>query len=283
MKGYIVRNRYYTDEGMDYAFRRMCEEFARRGVGCAVVAPMMSFGGDGVLTADIPDGDFAVFWDKDAVLNAAVAKKMRCFNTASAVTVCDDKVKTFAALDGLAPVPRTLPAPLMYPASDEIDEAYLAAAEALGFPLIVKERVGSRGEQVHLVRDAAALKALYRRIRHVPFQAEEYIAGGEHDMRLYVVGGRFAGAVARQGKGFKSNVYAGADVAAVQPPEALVSLAERIAAKLGLDYCAADFIGTDKPVLVEVNSNAYFTGAEACGLDIAGRYAAHITEAVRCS
>ena len=76
-------------------------------------------------------------------------------------------------------------------------------------------------------------------------------------------------------------MYAGADVTAAHPPAALIRLAERIAARLGLDYCAADFIGTDKPVLVEVNSNAYFTGAEACGLDIAGRYAAHIREAVR--
>ncbi len=281
MKGFIVRNRYYTDEGMEYAFKRLCSELDKRGAACCVVSPRMCFCRDGSLETDIGCGDFAVFWDKDTVLCSAVQKKMRCFNNARAIEVCDDKVKTYAALEGIAPLPRSIPSPLMYASVDATDDEYLSAVASLGFPLVLKERVGSRGEQVHLVTDADTLSALYAKLRHVPHMCEEYVEGGEHDVRIYVIGGSAAGSVSRDGMGFRSNVYMGASVKRAAAPAELVSVAEKAAAKLNLDYCAVDFIGKKRPVLIEVNSNAYFTGAEACGIDIAGRYADYITEACR--
>jgi glutathione synthase/RimK-type ligase-like ATP-grasp enzyme len=54
--------------------------------------------------------------------------------------------------------------------------------------------------------------------------------------------------------------------------------AEAISRQLKLDYGAVDFLIADKPVFLECNSNAYFTGIERLGADIAGPIAAYVLQ-----
>ena len=59
--------------------------------------------------------DFCVYLDKDKYLSKLLERAgMRLFNSSDAVEVCDDKLLTSIALSGIAPMPRTLPAPLCY-------------------------------------------------------------------------------------------------------------------------------------------------------------------------
>lgn len=280
MKGLIVRNRYYTDEGMEYVFSRLADEFGRRGVECSVCSPVLTVGRNGRPATDA-DGDFAVYWNKDVALCAALERQMRCFNSSETIAKCDDKLATYLALAGIAAVPRTIAAPLMYAASDATDDEFLTQVETLGYPLIVKERVGSRGEQVFLIRNRSQLREQYKRLRHTPHMYEAYIEDGERDLRVYVVGGKAVGAVTRKGAGFKSNLFAGAQAERAEPDGGITAVAERIAETLRADYCAVDFAGREN-VLLEVNSNAYFTGAEQCGLNVAGALAEYIAEVTHC-
>lgn len=276
MKGCIVRNRYYTDGGMEYVFRRLTDAFGRLHIATDLVRPILSFE-NGRFTP--PQADFAVFWDKDVTLCRAMERAgLRCFNTADAIAACDDKAETYARLSetGL-PLADTVTAPLMYPASDTIDEAFIARAESLGFPLIVKDRVGSRGEQVFLLEDDRAFRTYYRKNKHTPFLCQRFIAASKgRDVRVYVIGGQAAGAISRTNEGFKSNAFAGATAA--RTDGRFNGQAEQAAAALGLDYCAVDF--TADGYLLEVNSNAYFTAAEELGLTIADTYASYIAGCV---
>ena len=58
--------------------------------------------------------------------------------------------------------------------------------------------------------------------------------------------------------------------------------AEKAAEALQLDYCGVDLLEAgSKPVLCEVNSNAFFEGMEAAtGMNIARLYAEHIFRTV---
>ena len=65
------------------------------------------------------------------------------------------------------------------------------------------------------------------------------------------------------------------------PSKYFVETAENASAALKLDYCSVDLFDIDRPVVNEVNSNAYFKDAERLGkTDIARRYAEYVREAV---
>ena len=67
--------------------------------------------------------DFAVYLDKDKYLSKLLERAgMRLFNSSDAVEACDDKLLTAIALTGVAPMPKTLPAPLCYTPSAAVNE-----------------------------------------------------------------------------------------------------------------------------------------------------------------
>lgn len=276
-QGVIVRNRYYTDDGMEYVYDRLIACFRAHGVHVDVCSPTLSVCSE---PQPVVSADFAVFWDKDVALARAIEQGgVRCFNASRAIAVCDDKLSTYLALQGRGlRLIDTVAAPLMYPANDEADEAFLAQVSALGFPLIVKERVGSRGAQVHLVENESELRACCARLRHTPYICQRFIRESAGcDVRVYVIGGEAMYALTRTGDGFLSNAAAGSKAQTVDVTPWRES-AETVAKALHLDYAAVDFLLDGS--LVEVNSNAYFTAAERLGADIAGAYARHVVRSV---
>jgi len=65
-----------------------------------------------------------------------------------------------------------------------------AAAEALGFPLIVKPIAGAGSADTHRVEDAQALERVLAQIRHVPeVSVEEFIEGEEYTFDTICAGG----------------------------------------------------------------------------------------------
>ncbi len=287
MRGAIITNKYYTDSGMEYATERLIGEFAALGVELIhVLAPTLAL--DSACTAELSDTascDFVIFWHKDVTLARAIERSgIRVFNSSSAIEICDDKAKTYAALIGAnVNIPKTVIAPLMYDVSTEIDARLIDQAERLGYPVVVKEARGSQGRQVYLAADRAELIELHAKLLHVPHLFQQYVSS-EHgtDIRTYVVGGKFVAACRRRNTtSFKSNVHMGGVAERFTPSHTLIAESERIASLLGLDYGSIDFLTDDTLVFVEANSNAYFGAIEKLGHNVAAAYAKHVTAAIK--
>lgn len=230
------------------------------------------------------EADFAIFFDKDIRLaqqleDAGVA----VFNRASAIEKCDDKSLTYLALkdSGIA-LPRTvIGEKLFFPSDRRNDPLLEAAADILGFPMVVKECFGSFGRQVYLARDPGELLGICEKIAERPMIMQEYIAGSAgRDLRVNVVGGRTPASILRTGTGdFRSNVSLGGSARAAEPTPEQRQTALRACEILGLDFAGVDLLfGEDgRPVLCEVNSNPHFASTlKATGTDLAPLIIEHI-------
>lgn len=277
----FVRNKYYTDSGMDYVFERLHDEFDKRNI--------LLFLADNLFAGfpfEAPDCGYAVFWDKDAALARALERAgIRLFNSAETTELCDDKEKTFAALAGKIELPETVIAPLVYDVSSGEDENFLNVVEKqIAYPAVVKECVGSQGRQVYLAENRTELAALHTKLAHVPHIFQRFVSGkcAGSDIRVYVVGKKAVGAVERfNTTDFRSNVFLGGKVSKIPLSDELKKKAETIASILNLDYGSADFIcEKGEYVFIEANSSAYMKNAEANGIPLAELFAEYVAEVV---
>ncbi len=281
MEGVIVRNRYYRDEGSDYVCERLSQEFALLGIDA-----FESNAFDLLERDEMPN--FVVFFDKDCACARLLEKRgVRVFNPADSIRICDDKYATQVELFGVAEFPKTICAPLRYAVSKEKDDAFIEAVGSnLGFPLVAKFCVGSLGAQVFLIKDKRELKLFHSDANYVGRVIyQEYIKDSYgKDVRIYTVGGKAVACVGRENSAsFKSNAETGAATYRFEPSAEHIAIAERISSSLRLDYAAVDFFRTERPLAVEVNSNAYFKEAErVCGVNVAACYARHIAKEIGC-
>ena len=278
----FVKNKYYSDAGMDFVYSRMREELGKRDIRLDRAVG---------LYAGYPDitgleCDFSIFWDKDVVLAKRLESYgMRLFNSAYTVEVCDDKEKTFAALDGKIYLPATVCSPLVYDVSDGDDKTFIDLLEKhIGYPVVVKENSGSQGRQVYLANDRSELLSLRKRLMHVPHLYQRFVRGAcsGSDTRVYIIGGKAVGAVSRTNTtDFRSNAALGGVMERIELDGPLRASAETVAKALGLEYGSTDFICEEgKYVFIEANSSAYMKNAEKLGIPLASLYADHIAEAV---
>lgn len=219
---------------------------------------------DLLFESEIPD--FVLFWDKD--INCAKMlenKGIPVFNSAHSIELCDDKMKTYLALDGRVKQPKTIPAPLSFFDTD-YTEFVEKAGEALGFPLVFKECFGSFGEQVHLCTSVADVM---KYVGGKPFLLQEYIECGGEDVRLEVVGDRVVAAMKRKNENdFRSNITNGGIAFEYTPSEDEKALAVTACRELGLTFGGVDIMNGD--TICEVNSNAHIINImHASGVDIA--------------
>lgn len=112
--------------------------------------------------------------------------------SALAVEIADDKERTKEILSGMGiPVPKGRSA-------GSLEEA-LAAAEAIGYPVVVKPLVGNHGRGVSVnVRNARELKEAYARAsqRHHFVLVEQFLQGS--DFRVLIIDGKFTAAALRE-------------------------------------------------------------------------------------
>ena len=83
---------------------------------------------------------------------------------------------------------------------------------------------------------------------------------------------------------FRSNIELGGRGYPAEITKSYREISERAARLLSLDYCGIDLLeGEDgRPIVCEVNSNAFFNEAEkVTGVNIAGAYAAHIAREMK--
>lgn len=201
---------------------------------------------------------------------------MLVFNKYDAILKAKNKIKTMQILDHYGiPIPNTV-------VIRRQEDLQMAAKFVGGFPLIVKEPVGSFGAGVTIVESMRALKSmlLWDKPMYLLQQYVKYSKG--KDLRVFVVNGKVVGSMMRSAqKGeFRSNIELGGKGRAVEITEEEASIALRSIQALDLNYGGVDIMrGKDGPVVLEVNSNPGFKELErASGVNIAEAIVEHAIE-----
>jgi RimK family alpha-L-glutamate ligase len=210
-----------------------------------------------------------------AVLEAFVACGVATPNPPAAIRVGRDHWATAMALTvaGL-PVPPTL-------AGADPEALAADAIRNLGLPVVVKQRRSRMG--VGVIRCAtrdhleAVLDSLWRVGDEIVVQG--WLAGGEHSLRLLVVGGAVVAAArfsAAEGE-WRSNSARGGSAEAHDATPDEKRLAVTAAAALGLGHCGVDLVHGDVgPVILEINPTPGFLRLEeATGIDVARALVEH--------
>ncbi len=228
---------------------------------------------------DAPECDFAVFLDKDVHLSHMLEKSgIRLFNTAQAIEICDDKMRTYINLVGKGvKMPLTISSPLMYRQCD--DDFINSVEKKIPYPIVVKECYGSFGAGVHLAENREQLKTLREKLKLIPHLYQRFVGEGGKDTRVIVIGGKVLAAIDRINENdFRSNIELGGKGYKRESDEKLVDICEKTATALGLDYCGIDLLKEgDEYYVCEVNSNACFCSFEqVTGIDAGKEYARYI-------
>ena len=264
---FAVTNASYCSHAVREQLSRFQEECGLRGIAFTHIS--LDSAWDAAAASAFPPQ--CVYLDKDIYFATELEKRgVRLFNSARAIALTDDKIKTQIALGSVVRFPKTLFSPKRY--FGETPEKELSdCARILGFPLVVKEACGSLGKQVYLARDMGELKEIAKKVGALPHLYQEAVQPFGRSLRLFAVGGKVIGSVRYCNDfDFRSNLADGGRAESFSASERHITVALTAAKALGLDFCAVDFFDTGEPLMIEVNSNAYFKGLEQTGVNIAG-------------
>jgi len=192
----------------------------------------------------------------------------RCVNGARGTRIANDKLETARLAHSLG-----IPTPETRAAED--------GTGALGFPLVVKPRFGSRGRGVKLAENAEAARSYADSLARagIPAIYQAYVASSRgRDLRAFFAGDRIIALAEREapGKGLVSNAAKGGTMVASafpHPREPWERATFDLAGAAGLRYGTADFLFTvgGGLTLCEINAAPGFEALEkACGIDAAG-------------
>ena len=239
---------------------------------------------------EVAASDFVLFWDKDTELCRLLERRgVRCFNSAHTIATCDDKWLTCVALDGVEGViqPKTILVPFSYGFAGIWEETGFAehVFEELGSPVVVKERHGSFGAQVHLADGKDELNGILDELLGRPAICQQYISTSEgRDIRVQIAGGEFVAAMERGARpgDFRSNITNGGSATPLDPTKEQIDMAIAAAAAVKADFAGVDLMfGESGPVVCEINSNAHFVNLEnTTRIDVAEKLIAVISEEV---
>lgn len=153
-----------------------------------------------------------------------------------------------------------------------------AAAEEIGYPVVVKIAFGTHGKGVFLAKDPETLQPIADYLGLVdknPIIVQEFIAeANQRDLRVFVVDGQVVAAMERvaQSEDFRSNAHLGGVGQPVELSQAEIEVALKAAEAMKLDVAGVDILRSDRgPLVIEVNSNPGFMELErATGANVAG-------------
>ncbi|GKV68802.1 hypothetical protein NCCP2716_13000 [Sporosarcina sp. NCCP-2716] len=234
--------------------------------------------------ADKPD--FVVFLDKDIVLATYLKSHgIPVFNDPDVIERCDNKTKQAVTLaaDGV-PMPRTILAPKVYPNFTIRDSGfYERVLGEIGLPMIIKEARGSFGMNVYLIETENAFYDKVDSLRGKEYLFQEFVASSRgRDIRVNVVGGRVAAAMARSSEtDFRANITNGgvASVVDLTPEQEAVAL--QAARSVGADFAGVDLLygPGGQPLVCEVNGAAHIRNIyNVTGINVADAMISYILE-----
>jgi ribosomal protein S6--L-glutamate ligase len=154
-----------------------------------------------------------------------------------------------------------------------------------GFPVVAKQVDGMGGDGVVKIETRARAKA-YLDMHLNPLKGmlvQQFIhPGGRRDVRMLVIGGRLAGAMALEPPpgDFRANIHQNGRATVIDPPKEWVDLALGAARACCLEIAGVDMIVEKggRPLVVEVNYSPGFKGLEAAtGKDISREIIDYVT------
>ncbi len=283
--GWLVYNSYYNPAKFRTLYKTLQEAAEKAGLHCSTwsSAELPTIIGS---KCREPKPDFVLFWDKDTMLARAMELSgLKLFNSAKAIEIADDKVKTMLALAKYnIPIVDTIPAPTCFTGCKRDVAAAERAAKILGWPMVIKENKGSFGQQVYLANNAAEAAKILTHIGEHDCLFQRYVESSKgKDLRVTVVGGKVICAMERHSAHageFRSNIGAGGTAVARQVSPLEEKLAVAAASALGLDFAGVDILmGKDdtERLVCEVNSNPQLQSTiDACGVNPATNIMWHI-------
>lgn len=223
---------------------------------------------------DLSEYDFCLFWDKDLSLARGIEKQgLRCFNSARAIEICDDKSLTFECLkEGLMPMTITLPMTYENVGYSNL-EFWSVVEKRLNYPIVIKECHGSFGAQVYLANDREEAYDILTKNAGRPMIAQDFIKESfGRDVRINMVADRAVAAMERfHETDFRANVTNGGRMKPHEVTEEELTLCRKVMKMLHLDFAGVDLLFSDEgPMICEVNSNAHFKNIYDCtGVNVA--------------
>lgn len=183
-------------------------------------------------------------------------------NSAQTITKVGDKLQIHQILaQSNLPTPKTML--IKFPINLEL------VKKEIGFPLIVKNVVGMRGQGVYLCESADKFHDLMELIAsshsRMNIIIQEYIETSRGtDLRVFVIGGRVIGCMKRTAqRGFKANFSQGGSVEKFEMTPEIEWLASETARLLELDVTGIDLLFDKEGYRVlEANSAPGFKGLE---------------------
>lgn len=281
----IIANGYFHGEAMVDQISSLKHELENLSVKVDLIYTdkILAYFVDGNVLTALDNYDFILFLDKDLYLSHMLEKSgYRLINSAKAIEICDDKLKTFMHLSSNGVnMPTTISSPLNY--ARVKDGLSSEIVEVLGLPVVVKECYGSMGKTVYLAKTLDELTQLRSELLSKPHLYQQFIGKGGMDLRVIVIGGKAVGAMQRTNKNdFRSNIELGGEGKAYELSDDIIEISEKTAKVIGLDYCGVDLLfDGEKYYVCEVNSNAFFKGfTKATNINVANLYAKYIFEKI---
>ncbi len=156
-----------------------------------------------------------------------------------------------------------------------------------GAPLIVKLLEGTQGYGVVLAPTKKAAQSMIEAFHSMKARVivQEFIQESKGaDIRAFVVNGKVAGAMKRQGKEgeFRSNLHQGGSGSLIKLSKKEREAALTAAKSMGLPIAGVDMLQSERgPLILEVNSSPGLEGIEkSTGKDIASSIIRYVTSAV---
>lgn len=151
------------------------------------------------------------------------------------------------------------------------------------YPIVVKGRCGSLGNQVYLATNASELCRAEEKLKNVAHIYQQFVANSSgRDMRVICIGGNaFAWYVRQNPNDFRSNLAQGGNGTACALPQNFKETCEKTARVLDLDFCGIDvlFGENNEPLICEVNGNPMVAGAERItGKNVIAEFANYVAQ-----
>lgn len=220
-----------------------------------------------VLPRIIPSGSLEQIIYRVNTLHRLEESGVRVMNSARAIERTVDKAWTSAILEraGL-PTPATV-------ACERAEDAF-AAFRDLG-DVVVKPLFGSMGLGMSRVSDEDMAWRVFRTIETISgvYYLQRFIPHGGRDLRVFVVGGRVLGAIARSAPGWRTNFSRGGRVEVARLTPGQEEFALRAAAAVEAEYAGVDLLPAEDGTsyVIEVNGIPGWEGLQqATGIDVAG-------------
>ena len=151
-------------------------------------------------------------------------------------------------------------------------ESVTAAAESLGYPIVLKPFIGSWGRMVSLAKDAHTLdtivelrESIANPIEHM-YYLQDFVERPPRDIRAIVAGEEIVAAVYRNARAdeWRTNVARGATTTAFKPDKELTEIVLKSAEVVGGGILGVDAMESKDGYMVhEVNNTVEFKGAQA--------------------